>query len=111
MVFVLVYTLFPHAIFTMFTSEAEVVETAMYYHLWCSLVLIVSMPAFVWDGVFIGVTETRGMLVAVATACALFFTLYFSFPSSWGNHTLWISFVAFLSTRSLVQTFIWLKRW
>ncbi len=111
MVFVVAYTLFPHAIFTMFTSQKEVVETAIYYHLWCSLVLIVSMPAFVWDGVFIGVTETRGMLVAVATACALFFILYFSFPTSWGNHTLWVSFVAFLSTRSLVQTFIWLKRW
>jgi MATE family multidrug resistance protein len=69
------------------------------------------MAAFVWDGVFIGVTATRGMLTAVATACGLFFLLYFTLPTSLGNHTLWISFVAFLTTRSAVQTIWWACIW
>ena len=110
MVFVLAYSLFPHGIFTLFTNQREVVEAAMDYHWWCSLVPLVSMAAFVWDGVFIGVTATRGMLTAVATACALFFLLYFTLPSSLGNHALWISFVVFLATRSVVQTAIWKLR-
>ena len=110
MVFVLAYSLFPHGIFTLFTNQREVVEAAMDYHWWCSLVPLVSMAAFVWDGVFIGVTATRGMLTAVATACALFFLLYFTLPSSLGNHALWISFVVFLTTRSVVQTAIWKLR-
>lgn len=110
MVFVLAYSLFPHGIFTLFTNQCEVVEAAMDYHWWCSLVPLVSMAAFVWDGVFIGVTATRGMLTAVATACALFFLLYFTLPSSLGNHALWISFVVFLATRSIVQTVIWKLR-
>lgn len=110
MVFVLAYSLFPHGIFTLFTNQREVVEAAMDYHWWCSLVPLVSMAAFVWDGVFIGVTATRGMLTAVATACALFFLLYFTLPSSLGNHALWISFVVFLATRSIVQTAIWKLR-
>ena len=109
--FVVAYTLFPHAIFSMFTSQEEVVETAMYYHWWCSLMLIVSMAAFVWDGVFIGITATRGMLIAVATACVVFFLLYYALPHEWGNHTLWTAFISFLATRSLVQTFIWLHKW
>lgn len=109
--FVIAYTLFPHPIFSMFTNQSQVVEVAMNYHWWCSIVPVVSMVAFVWDGVFIGVTATRGMLVAVATACAVFFLFYFTLPTSLGNHALWISFVAFLTTRSLVQTIIWLKRW
>ena len=111
MVFVVAYTIFPYGIFSLFTSQHEVVNTAMDYHWWCSVVLIVGMAAFVWDGVFIGVTATRGMLTAVATACAIFFIFYFSLPSSLGNHVLWISFVAFLATRSLVQTVIWFMRW
>ena len=111
MVFVLAYSLFPHGIFTLFTNQREVVEAAMDYHWWCSLVPLVSMAAFVWDGVFIGVTATRGMLTAVATACALFFLLYFTLPTSLGNHALWISFVAFLATRSVVQTVFWLSRY
>lgn len=110
MVFVLAYSLFPHGIFTLFTNQCEVVEAAMDYHWWCSLVPLVSMAAFVWDGVFIGVTATRGMLTAVATACALFFLLYFTLPSSLGNHALWISFVVFLATRSIVQTAFWKLR-
>lgn len=105
-VFVLAYSLFPHAIFSMFTSQSEVVDEAMRYRWWCAIVPAVSMAAFVWDGVFIGVTATRGMLIAVATACALFFLLYFSLPASLGNHSLWIAFVAFLTTRSAVQTAI-----
>ena len=111
MVFVVAYSLFPHGIFTLFTSQSQVVEEAMRYHWWCSLVLMVGMAAFVWDGVFIGVTATRGMLIAVAIACALFFLLYFTLPTSLGNHALWISFVAFLATRSVVQTVFWLSRY
>lgn len=110
-VFVIGYSLFPHPIFSMFTNQAEVVKVAMDYHWWCSLVPVVSMVAFVWDGVFIGVTATRGMLVAVATACAVFFLFYFTLPATLGNHALWISFVAFLTTRSLVQTIIWAIKW
>lgn len=110
-IFVIAYTLFPHPIFSMFTNQAEVVKVAMDYHWWCSLVPVVSMVAFVWDGVFIGVTATRGMLVAVATACAVFFLFYFTLPATLGNHALWISFVAFLTTRSLVQTIIWAIKW
>ena len=111
MIFVIAYSLFPHAIFTMFTSQSQVVDIAMDYHWWCSLVPLVSMAAFVWDGVFIGVTATRDMLIAVATACIVFFLLYFSLPTTWGNHALWTAFLAFLVTCSLVQTAIWLKRW
>ncbi len=111
MVFVVAYTIFPHGIFSLFTSESEVVDMAMKYHWWCSLVPLVSMAAFVWDGVFIGITATRGMLTAVAIACALFFLLYFSLPTSWGNHALWTAFITFLTTRSLVQTVWWQLRW
>jgi len=111
MIFVLAYSLFPHGIFTMFTSESNVVEAAMEYHWWCSLVPLMGMAAFVWDGVFIGVTASRGMLASVAIACALFFLLYFTLPHSLGNHALWIAFVTFLATRSTVQSIIWLKRY
>ena len=95
----------------MFTGQREVVDEAMRYHWWCAIVPAVSMVAFVWDGVFIGVTATRGMLTSVATACVLFFILYFTLPTSLGNHALWIAFVTFLTTRSAVQTAIWLLHW
>ncbi len=110
-IFVILYSLFPYAIFTMFTNQTDVVDVAMDYHWWCSVVPIVGMAAFVWDGVFIGITASRGMLMAVSIACALFFSLYYLLPDSWDNHALWAAFISFLATRSIVQTVIWAIKW
>lgn len=110
-IFIIAYSIFPHTIFTMFTNQSQVVDLAMDYHWWCSVVPLVGMAAFVWDGVFVGVTASRGMLIAVSIACAIFFTLYYTLPDSWGNHALWAAFITFLATRSLVQTAIWTIKW
>lgn len=100
------YALLPHPIYSLLTDVETVVETAMDFRWWCAAVPVVGMAAFVWDGVFVGLTRTRGMLVAVATAACAFFILYFTLPEAWGNHRLWTAFIAFLSLRSLVQTLL-----
>lgn len=101
---VLVYALFPHPIYSLLTSVDGVVTTAMDYRWWCAVVPLAGMAAFVWDGVFIGLSRTRDMLIAVAGAALLFFMLFFTLPSSWGNHKLWVAFITFLTARSLYQT-------
>ncbi|MBQ0069063.1 MAG: MATE family efflux transporter, partial [Bacteroidales bacterium] len=63
----------------------------------------------VWDGVFIGLTRSRGMLIAVAVATAMFFGLYTILPASMGNHRLWLSFVIYLAMRGVVQSFLYMK--
>ena len=105
--FVLCYSVFPHGIFTLFSSDAMVVNTAMDYHWWCSVVPVVGMAAFVWDGVYVGLTATRGMLAAVSGACLVFFLLYFTLPAAMANNALWLAFITFLATRSGIQTLLW----
>lgn len=97
---------FPRGLFSLLTDQTSVVSAAMDYRWWCAALPLAGMAAFVWDGVFIGLTRSRGMLVAVAVAVALFFGLYFAMPSSLGNHRLWLAFVAYLFTRGVVQTVI-----
>ncbi len=106
--FTLLYS-FPQVIFGVLTSEQSVIEASMSYRWWCALLPIAGMAAFVWDGVFIGLTRSRGMLVAVAVATALFVVIYMTLPSSLGNHRLWLSFVSYLAARGLVQTVLYLK--
>lgn len=101
------YALLPHPIYSLLTDVDTVVEAAMDYRWWCAVVPVVGMAAFVWDGVFVGLTRTRGMLLAVVLAAATFFALFFTLPASWGNHRLWTAFIAFLSMRSLVQTVLY----
>lgn len=107
-VFTLLYA-FPQYIFALLTDEQEVIAAAMPFRWWCAALPIAGMAAFVWDGVFIGLTMSRGMLLAVAIASALFFALYFVLPPSLGNHRLWLAFVVYLAVRGLVQTPIYFR--
>ena len=108
--FTLLYALCPEPIYSLFTDEGEVVRASMDYRWWCAAVPVVGMAAFVWDGVFVGLTHTRGMLVTVLIAATLFFVLYYVLPLSMGNHRLWLAFIVFLATRSIVQTILYKKK-
>ena len=107
-VFTILYS-FPQLIFGILTDDATVIAAAMHYRWWCALLPIAGMAAFVWDGVFIGLTSTRGMLIAVAVAVVAFIVIYGCLPYGMGNHRLWLAFVIYLAMRGVVQTVLWLK--
>jgi len=86
------------------TSDSNVTETIGTYQPWTLLFPICGMAAFIWDGIYIGATATRYMLLSMATGMAVFFTLYFTMISLYHNHGLWIAFVGYLLTRGIVQT-------
>ena len=62
--------------------------------------------SFLWDGIFIGLTKTRGMLAAMAVAMAVFYLAYFALTPLLGNHALWLAFIIYLFVRGLVQWLI-----
>ncbi len=98
------YAAVPGSIFGLLTSDSRVVAASLGYRWWCAAIPVAGMAAFVWDGVFIGLTRTRAMTLAVLVAVAAFFTLYALLPRSMGNQALWLAFVAYLALRGLVQT-------
>lgn len=100
---------FPHAIFSVLTSEHTVVEASLAYRWWCAALPLAGMAAFVWDGVFIGLTRSRGMLIAVATAALFFFACYYALPSAMGNHRMWTAFTGYLIIRGMVQTILYYR--
>ncbi|MBR6975673.1 MAG: MATE family efflux transporter, partial [Ottowia sp.] len=99
----------PQLIFAILTDASDVITAALDYRWWCALLPVAGMAAFVWDGVFIGLTRSRGMLLAVAVADAAFFALYFILPASMGNHRLWLAFVTYLALRGVVQTWLYAR--
>ena len=84
------YAAVPGSIFGLLTSDSRVVAASVDYRWWCAAIPVAGMAAFVWDGVFIGLTRTRAMTLAVAVAVAAFFALYASLPRSMGNQALWL---------------------
>ena len=91
------------AVFTLIYSFPR----AMDYRVWCALIPAAGMAAFVWDGVFISLTRSMGMLISAGIAWSLFFVIYWITPVAWGNNRLWIAYLSFLALRGIIQTILY----
>ncbi|MCM1109147.1 MAG: MATE family efflux transporter [Clostridium sp.] len=107
LLFTVLYMLGGTHFITMLTDNAEVVNEASLYDIWTIVIPVAGMAAFLWDGVFVGLTATRQMLIAMAVAMFIFFVLYFSLEEKWGNHALWLAFIAYLFVRGCVETLLY----
>ena len=109
--FTIAYALGADAFLRLLTDEPQVRILAGDYLLWAALIPVCGVGAFVWDGVFIGLTETKGMLWGTFVGAAAFFIIYFAFYPSWHNHALWLAFNGYLLFRSITQEIIWRNVW
>ena len=60
------------------TDERTVVELAMSYMPWLMLMPLLGCAAFIWDGVFVGATETKCIRNSMIYAMAGFFICYYA---------------------------------
>lgn len=102
--FTLVYVIGGRPFLSLLTDENNVLTAASDYVVWAWLVPAAGVAAFVWDGLFIGTTHTRGMLLATAIATAVFAVIAQTLMPIWGNHGLWLAMLSFLLTRGVVQS-------
>lgn len=89
------------------TNEESVISASEDYIFWAILIPISGMVAFVWDGVFIGMTMTKGMLSGTFVAAIVFFITYFSLETTLHNHALWLAFILYLMARGVTQSVYW----
>lgn len=103
-VFTCIYVIGGMPFLRLLTDEPSVVEASKAYVWWAYLVPAAGVATFVWDGIFIGTTQTRGMLLSSAIAALVFFVTATITIKTMGNHGLWLSMILYLATRGLVQT-------
>lgn len=104
--FTLVYALGGNAFLGLLTDDKEVIAAADTYFYWALAIPVAGIAAFIWDGIFIGATATRGMLLSMAIAAICFFALYYGLRPVLGNHALWLAFLTYLFMRGVVQTLL-----
>ena len=105
--FTLVYGLGGDAFLSLLTDEPHVVAASHTYYYWALAIPLAGVAAFVWDGVFIGCTMTRGMLISMAVAAAAFFAVYFLSRGRFANHGLWAAFITYVFLRGFVQKILY----
>ena len=124
--YTLLYMVGGRWIVSLLTDEPQVLEVSREYLWWAWLIPAAGCVAFIWDGVFIGITATRGMLVSSFLSALVFFAIShisFLFPPSCvpsvasvlrpsasflENHFLWLAMIVYLAMRGILQT-IWYR--
>lgn len=101
LLYTLAYALGGDWLLRLLTNETSVIAFAQSYLPYVCALPLLSFSAFLFDGLFIGTTSTRQMLLSMATAAALYFLILHFAPST--NATLWTAFLCYLACRGAVQ--------
>jgi multidrug resistance protein, MATE family len=95
------FLLLQQPLFALLTSLPEVREILHSHRLWLVLLPLVAAPTYLLDGVFIGTTETRDMMMTMLASALLVYLPVWYVSQPWGNHGLWLSFTLFNAARGL----------
>lgn len=107
LIFTAIYFFGNKVFLNLFTNDKTVVGVAENYVWWVCAIPLASIVAFMWDGVFVGAIATSEMLLSMAIAAVVFFLTYFLLFPYLKNNALWIAFLTYLSSRGLIQTFLY----
>lgn len=108
--FTAVYFFFGSDILSILTNKTDVLAVCEEYKYWTLLIPLCGSVAFLYDGILIGMIETKLMRNAIFVATALFFALFFGFKNSLGNDALWIAFLTYLLARSVLMMILSRKK-
>ncbi len=110
LLYTLIYLSAGSQIISILTDEPQVINVSHEYIFWTWLIPLAGSLAFIWDGIFIGITATRGMLVSSFVSALVFFIIYFIFHDFIGNHALWMAMIVYLAMRGMIQTVWYYKK-
>lgn len=110
LIFTGIYAIGGEEFLRLMTDDGDILAASDSYRLWAVAIPLAGFMAFTWDGIVIGTTRTRLMLLSMAAATAIFFALWALLTPSLGNHALWLSFLTYLLARGLLLPLLYRKK-
>ena len=120
--FTAIYSLGGLPFLRLLSDEEEVIQASAPYLPWAIGIPICGIAAFMWDGVFIGLTATRQMFYSLLIGALVFFGLYEGISAilmaqngaenvsaETLNHVLWGAFLTYLVVRGAYLSFAYLS--
>ena len=92
---------FPRWAIGLLTSHPEAIQTALEYLPWLVPVLGIGAVAYIYDGLFLGLTAGRALRNAMLISLGAFLPLAGLAVYRGNNHLLWFSLVVFMAARGL----------
>ena len=105
--FTLIYLFFITPVTSLLTDEGSVISGVTAMRTVAALIPVISASAFIFDGIYIGITATRQLFFTTVAATAAFFAIAFTsadpvISGMTPNETLWTAFLAFLMLRGIL---------
>lgn len=98
--FVLIYSLGLRDIVGWLSDSEAVVESVVSCRSWVLLIPVAGVAAFVYDGFYIGLTQTRPMLYSTLGGLIIFVVLLMLVGNT--QSMLWMAFTCYLALRSII---------
>jgi MATE family multidrug resistance protein len=107
--FCIAYAVAGQMIIAMLTNLDNLRMTAREYLPWLIVSPLISVWSFLYDGVYVGATRTKEMMLIMigSTVCVFLPIWYVTIP--YGNHGLWLAFTAFMLVRG-IGMHVWFRR-
>ncbi|MCM1138496.1 MAG: MATE family efflux transporter [Muribaculum sp.] len=106
LLFSVFYAIGGELIMNLMTTDHLIIEKSKEYIIWVILVPFAGFASFTWDGIYIGATQTRAMLISMLISSVLYFGIYFLLFNKLGNHGLWVAFIVYLISRGIILTLL-----
>ena len=108
--FTLLYIVGGEDFLSLLTNDKRVLEASGDYFWWAVLIPLMGMAAFVFDGIFVGMTQSGSMLLSTFVSAVCFYVLFCMLHPLMGNHALWLAFLIYLFVRGIVLLFIYRRK-
>ncbi|MCH3991194.1 MAG: MATE family efflux transporter [Prevotella sp.] len=103
LLFTLLYAIGGKPFLSLLTSDRNVITAAGPYFYWAVAIPFAGVAAFLFDGIFVGIMNTKGLLISSVIAAVCYFVVYILFRKVLGNHALWLAFDTYLLARGVVE--------
>ncbi len=102
--FSLIFLIFDKPLLNLFSSQPQVIETALVFMVWTYPAPVVNSFCYIWDGIYIGATASVEMRNTMLLAVIIFFPVFYIARYFMGNHGIWLAFTLFMILRGLTMT-------
>jgi len=103
-----VYAIGINNLMSILTTNESLLEMAKDYNIWIILIPLTSTAAFIWDGIYVGVTASKEMRnVMIISSLIIFLPAYYLTYNLWGNNALWFALNVFMMGRTLLMWVMW----
>lgn len=111
-IFSLGYFLGLESLTSLLTDSEIVIQGVLELVLWVSLIPLVSCWSFIFDGFYVGITDTFKMMISTLLGGIIFFIVigidYLGTPLPFdGNKVIWTAFISYLFIRGLYLALMW----